>query len=84
MFFFLFGDCVVPKKDIIAILDYHKGFSGINKEFLEIARDEGFVETITEPGKEKSYLITTEKIYISPISCNTLKKRSMSAFYIDG
>lgn len=83
MFLHLGGDCVVLKKDIIAVLDYHKGLSGINKEFMEIARDEGFIETITEPGKEKSFLITIDKIYISPISCNTLKKRSLSAIHTD-
>lgn len=77
MFLHLGGDKIVPKKDIIAILDCKKGNSSINKEFMEIAGDEGFVETISDSGKEKSYVITTDKIYISPISCSTLKKRSL-------
>ncbi len=76
MFLHLGSDKIVPKKDIIVILDYKKGNSAITKEFIQIARDDGFVETIAEPEKEKSYVITTEKIYVSPISCNTLKKRS--------
>ncbi|MCL6612517.1 MAG: DUF370 domain-containing protein [Peptococcaceae bacterium] len=75
MFLHLGGDKIVPKKDIIAILDYKKGNSAVTKEFIQIAMDEGFVENISDPDKEKSYVITTEKIYISPISCNTLKKR---------
>lgn len=80
MFLHLGGDTVALKKDIIAILDYKKGFSAINKEFMEIARDEGFIETISDPGKEKAYVITSDKIFISPISCSTLKKRSVSGF----
>ncbi|MCL6477903.1 MAG: DUF370 domain-containing protein [Peptococcaceae bacterium] len=83
MFLHLGGDTVVLKSDVIAILDYKKGFSNITKEFIEIAGEEGFIETISDPGKEKSYVITSEKIFISPISCNTLKKRSMSRLSID-
>lgn len=83
MFLHLGGDTVVLKNDIIAIMDYKKGFSVINKEFIKIAEEEGFIETISETGKEKSYVITTEKIYISPISCNTLKKRSVSGLGIE-
>jgi hypothetical protein len=83
MFLHLGGDTVALKKDIIAILDYKKGLSSINKEFMEIARDEGFVKTISEVGKEKSYVITSDKIFISPISCSTLKKRAASGFFME-
>lgn len=79
MFLHLGGDKIVPKKEIIAILDCKKGVSGITREFIQIATDEGFVENISDPDKEKSYVITSEKIFISPISCNTLKKRSVGA-----
>jgi len=78
MFLHLGADVVVPKKDIIAILEINTRSSPITKEFLEIARDEGFIEYISENNKEKSYLVTTDKIYFSPISCTTLKKRSDS------
>jgi len=78
MFLHLGADVVVPKKDIIAILEINTISSPITKEFLEIAKDEGFIEYISENNKEKSYLIATDKIYFSPISCTTLKKRSDS------
>jgi hypothetical protein len=68
-------DVVVPKKNIIAILEMDTNSSIVTKEFLEIAGDEGFIEKISE-GKESSFVITTEKIYYSPISCATLKKRA--------
>lgn len=76
MFLHLGGDVVVLKKDVIAILDVRTKFSPASKEFFEIAGDEGFIKSIAEPGKEKSYVITSKEIYISPISCGTLKKRS--------
>lgn len=83
MFLHLGGDTIVPKKDIIAILDFKRGFSAINKEFMEIAGDEGFIVSISETGKEKSYIITSDRIYISPISCSTLKKRSLEKFSLE-
>jgi regulator of extracellular matrix RemA (YlzA/DUF370 family) len=79
MFLHIGGDTVVFKKDIISIMDYKKGFSVINKEFMDVARDEGFIRTITGKGKEKSYVITSDTIFISPISCSTLKKRFLSS-----
>lgn len=78
MFLHIGADVMVPKKNIIAILEIDTNSSPINKEFLEIAKDEGFIEQVSDKEKEKSYLITTEKIYISPISCVTLKKRADS------
>jgi len=68
-------ETVIPKKNIIAILEFETAVSPVNKEFLEIAHDEGTIERISD-SKERSYIISTEKIYYSPISCTTLKKRS--------
>lgn len=83
MFLHLGGDKIIPKKDIIAIMDYKKGNSNINKDFIQVAQDEGFLENISEVDKEKSYIITNEKVYISSISCNTLKKRSKEVFVFE-
>ena len=47
---------------------------------MEIAGNEGFIKSISDQGKEKSYIITFDKIFISPISCSTLKKRSLETF----
>lgn len=76
MFLHLGGDVVVLKKDIIAILDTRTKQSVITREFIDIAKDEGFMQPISNQEKEKSLVITTKEIYISPISCTTLKKRS--------
>ncbi|MDD4237730.1 MAG: DUF370 domain-containing protein [Desulfotomaculaceae bacterium] len=76
MFLHLGGDVVVPKKDIIAILDHRTKVSPATREFLEISKDEGFIKRISNNDKDKSYVVTTKEIYISPISCITLRKRS--------
>lgn len=80
MFLHLGGDVVVPKKDVIAILDIRTKLSPVTKEFIEIAKDEGFIKNISDYNKEKSYVVTTKEIFLSPISCTTLKKRSESVF----
>lgn len=77
MFLHLGGNVVIPKKDIIAIIDMRTKTTPSTKEFLEIADDEGFIEYISDDGKEKSFIITNKEIYISPISCTTLKKRTL-------
>lgn len=79
MFLHIGSNNVVSKKDILSILDYRLGFSNITKEFIKTARNEGFLISIADLGKEKSYVITIDKIYVSPISCSTLKKRFLSA-----
>lgn len=80
MFLHLGGDVVVLKKDVIAILDIRTRLSPVTKEFIEIAKDEGFIKNISDHNKEKSYIVTTKEIFLSPISCTTLKKRSESVF----
>ena len=76
MFLHLGDDNAVLKKDIVGIFDVKTMAAKSTREFMEIAKDEGFIIRICEPNKEKSIVITSKDIYISPISCNTLKKRA--------
>lgn len=76
MFLHLGGNIVIPGHKIIAILDARSAESPATKEFMEIAKDEGFIKNITPMEKAKSFVITSDSIYVSPISCTTLKKRS--------
>lgn len=85
MFLHIGGDVVIPVKNIIAIMDIETTtISRDTKEFLKIAEEEGFVESISFD-LPKSFIITEtdkkSKIYLSPISSVTLQKRSG---YIDG
>ncbi|ABN53577.1 MAG TPA: DUF370 domain-containing protein [Hungateiclostridium thermocellum] len=79
MFLHIGGDRVVPVKNIIAILDMETTtISKDTKDFLAIAEEEGFIQTVSSD-IPKSFIITeTDKksiIYLSPISSVTLQKR---------
>lgn len=85
MFLHIGGDFVVPIKNVIAILDLESTtLSKDTKDFLSIAEEEGFIESISDD-IPKSFIITEidkkSKIYLSPISSITLQKR---AGFVDG
>jgi len=80
MFLHIGGDVVIPIKNIIAIMDIDTTtISKDTKEFLKIAEEEGFIESISFD-LPKSFIITEidkkSKIYLSPISSVTLNKRT--------
>lgn len=79
MFLHLGGDMIVPKKDVIAIIDLKQPYkSKINAEFLRISGDEGVTKYVGDPTKIKSFILTINNVYYSPISSSTLKKRADS------
>ncbi|NLL04612.1 MAG: DUF370 domain-containing protein [Clostridiaceae bacterium] len=85
MFLHIGGDFVVPIKNIIAIMDLESTtLSKDTRDFLSIAEEEGFIESISDD-LPKSFIITEidkkSKIYLSPISSITLQKRSG---FVDG
>ncbi|ASS73547.1 DUF370 domain-containing protein [Tumebacillus algifaecis] len=76
MFIHLGGDVMVQSKDVIAIFDLKMKYSSDStKEFLNVADEEGFVVMIDE-NESKSFVVTSKKVYYSPISSLTLKKRA--------
>ncbi len=81
MFLHIGNDVVIPLKDVIAILDIETTtISKDTREFLKIAEEEGFVETVSED-MPKTFIITEtvdkkSKIYLTPISSVTLQKRA--------
>jgi hypothetical protein len=80
MFLHIGGDVVLPLRNIIAIMDIETTtISKDSKDFLKIAEEEGFIESISQD-LPKSFIITEidkkSKIYLSPISSITLQKRS--------
>ncbi|RJX21532.1 MAG: DUF370 domain-containing protein [Desulforudis sp.] len=76
MFLHLGADVMVLKQDIVAVLDLETRTASTTRDFLKIARDHGLLQSITEGEKFRSYVITTDRVYLSPISCGTLKKRA--------
>lgn len=85
MFLHIGGDVVIPVKNIIAILDIETTTTSKDtKDFLRIAEEEGFIESISDD-LPKTFIITEvekkSKIFLSPISSVTLQKR---ANFIEG
>ncbi|MEA4900249.1 extracellular matrix regulator RemB [Desulfitobacterium sp.] len=79
MFLHLGGDILVSQKKVIAILNLETAINNISSEnFLKQIRKNENIYSISESGKEKSLIITTEGNYLSPISSTTLLKRSLS------
>lgn len=79
MFLHLGADTVISFKNIIAISDYRSFKSIVNREFLKKCIDDGRVVDISD-NNPKSYVVTSDKVYISAISSITLKKRSDNMF----
>ncbi|WP_027339689.1 extracellular matrix regulator RemB [Halonatronum saccharophilum] len=66
---------VIPAEDIVLIADLESTInSKTTKEFLEVAKEEGFIRDFSE-GNPKSFIVTGETIYYSMISSSTLSKR---------
>jgi hypothetical protein len=78
MFLHLGADVTVPKNKVVAILDVQTGMVNATRDFINMARNQGILHTIGDPDRARSYVITGEKVYLSPISCGTLKKRALS------
>jgi hypothetical protein len=76
MFIHLGGDKIIRASELIAIFDLSiENSSKISKSFIQHAHKERNVEMIGEEGA-KSLVVTKSKLYYSPISSSTLKKRA--------
>ena len=74
MFVHIGGEVIIPIEDIIAIIDLEAKQNSLStQEFLSVAEDEGFVVNIKD--RANSFVVTTKKVYLSPISTVTLRKR---------
>ena len=66
---------VIPAKDVVLIADLETTTdSKETEEFLQIAKEEGFIIDYSE-GNPKSFVVTDETVYYSMISSTTLRKR---------
>lgn len=81
MFIHIGGDKVVLTKDVIMILDKSALNAKDTSDFIQVAREEGFISDDDMPldktGKDqKSAIVLDRKILYSPISSVTLSKRA--------
>ncbi|MCL6515993.1 extracellular matrix regulator RemB [Alicyclobacillus sp.] len=75
MFIHLGGDTAVRAKDLIGIFPLDDRADWNNQAFLTRAAESGRVFAV-EAGPYKSFVVTVDRIYYSPISSATLKRRA--------
>jgi extracellular matrix regulatory protein B len=72
---------VIPSKEVVMIVDHQSSkTSGIVSEFLE--KHQNHTVKLAS-GETKSIVVTTDKIYFSPLASGTLKKRAKFTFDIE-
>jgi len=73
------GDIIVRSNDVIVILDVNHLVKNNSKKAEVLKNLETSKDVIKITNDEaKSLVITTDKLYYSPVSSLTLKKRSLS------
>ncbi|WP_123042656.1 extracellular matrix regulator RemB [Cohnella candidum] len=81
MYIHLGGEKIIRTSQVVAIFDISiEQSSKLSRQFVAQAQKNRGVETIGEE-EPKSIVVTEERVYYSPISTSTLKKR---ARYLDG
>jgi extracellular matrix regulatory protein B len=69
----------VRTKDVVAIVDLKAArTSAATKEFLDIMKEENTLSDISD-GDPKSFIVTVDRVFLSPISASTLAKRAFSS-----
>jgi hypothetical protein len=71
------GDDVLTQLDQVIVIINSENLDGVktNAEFLANAATKGMIKKI-DTGENKAIVITKQKIFMSPISVHTLKKRA--------
>jgi hypothetical protein len=80
MYIHLGGEKIIRTSEVVAIFDISiEQSSKLSRQFVAQAQKNRGVETIGEE-EPKSIVLTEQRVYYSPISTSTLKKR---AHYLD-
>lgn len=75
MFLYLGGDITVYSDDVIGIFDIEEcSVSRTTAEFLNSSQKKSQVVNISD-NMPKSFIVTSDKIYISNVSHTTIRKR---------
>ncbi|KAB8136270.1 DUF370 domain-containing protein [Gracilibacillus oryzae] len=76
MFIHIGDDHVIQSENVVAIIDYSLvNSSTINDEMLQELNNKNMVVT-ADDSVTKSIVVTPDKVYYSPLSVLTLKKRA--------
>ncbi|MBB5174788.1 extracellular matrix regulator RemB [Texcoconibacillus texcoconensis] len=80
MFVHIGSDTVIRSRDIVAILEsQNQGSTQVNQDFVNSYSEEKDDRIEVTEDETKSVVVTTEKVYMSPISSMTLKRRAEQA-----
>lgn len=81
MFLHLGGEVTILQSEVMGIfnIDITKT-SAATKEFLEITKNEKKIIYIGDKQEVKSFIITNDYVFLSPISSVTLQKRNNTSF----
>lgn len=75
MYLFLGGDVTVRSDDVIGIFDIEEcSISRTTADFLNMCQKRSQIVNISED-MPKSFILTSDKTYISNVSHNTIRKR---------
>ncbi len=75
MYIHIGGEYAVLMQDIVGIMDIENtSTSRVTRDFLRKKEEEGKVIT-TSPDLPKSFVVTGEYVYITPVTAQTLEKR---------
>lgn len=80
MFIHLGAQLSISDRDIIAIVSIGTvDKSKLNTEFLDFQKNLGKVRSV-DMSKPKSVVITSDTVYLSPVSVSTLRRRHNTGF----
>lgn len=84
MYIHIGGEYSIPDRTIIGIFDLDEvtGEESCTSGFLFKAEKDGLVETVSYD-LPRSMIVTLERVYISPISASTIKKRAQNKFWVE-
>ena len=78
MFLHLGQDVLVPLEDAVSIVNLAGEGTSDNELLVKTATEQGFVIQLSED--PISCIVTTSRIYLSPISVQTLQKRALRRY----
>ncbi|MHB1484523.1 MAG: extracellular matrix regulator RemB [Saccharofermentanales bacterium] len=84
MYIHIGGEYSIPDRTIIGIFDLDEvtGADSCTNDFLFKAEKDGIVETVSFD-LPRSMIVTLERVYISPISAGTIRKRAQKRFWLN-
>jgi len=77
MYLHLGNDKVISGDNVIAIINIEEPISDDLRDIIEIAEMEKRLINISKFDKKKALIVCDDKVYLSPISSNTLYKRAI-------